>query len=79
MKTLVGKKKKKKTEASLYFIFARFVAHFSKLLFEAIFYLDRGFLSISYTRAKKVVFRHLLTRESYHILKGNIKGIYILF
>ena len=35
--------------------------HISQSYFQAIFYLDLGFFSISYTRAKKVMFRHLLT------------------
>ena len=35
--------------------------HISQSCFQAIFYLDLGFFSISYTRSKKVMFRHLLT------------------
>ena len=35
--------------------------HISQHYFQAIFYLDLGFLSISYTHAKKVMFRALLT------------------
>ena len=35
--------------------------HISQSYFQAIFYLDLGFFSISYTRSKKVMFRHLLT------------------
>ena len=35
--------------------------HISQRYFQAIFYLDLGFFSISYTRSKKVMFRHLLT------------------
>ena len=35
--------------------------HISQSYFQAIFYLDLGFLSISYTYAKKVMFRALLT------------------
>ena len=34
---------------------------FSQSFFQAIFYLDLGFLSISYTHAKKVMFRTLMT------------------
>ena len=37
------------------------LVHISQSYFQAIFYLDLGFFSISYTRAKKVMFRHLLT------------------
>ena len=35
--------------------------HISQSYFQAIFYLDLGFFSISYTRTKNVMFRHLLT------------------
>ena len=35
--------------------------HNSQSFFQAIFYLDLGFLSISYTRAKKVMFHALMT------------------
>ena len=35
--------------------------HISQRYFQAMFYLDLGFFSISYTRSKKVMFRHLLT------------------
>ena len=34
----------------------------SHSFFQALFYLNVGFLSISYTRAKKVMFRTLMTR-----------------
>ena len=32
--------------------------HISQTCFQAIFHLDLGFLSIFYTRAKKLMFRH---------------------
>ena len=35
--------------------------HISQSCFQAIFHLDLGFLSIFYTRATKLMFRHLLT------------------
>ena len=41
--------------------FLQGLLHISQSYFQAIFYLDLRFLSISYTRAKKVMFRHLLT------------------
>ena len=44
-----------KTKANPQFIFTRFVSQFSKFLSSYInFYLDLGFLSISYTHVKKV-------------------------
>ena len=41
--------------------FLQGLLHISQSYFQAIFYLDLRFLSISFTRAKKVMFRHLLT------------------
>ena len=35
--------------------------HISQSYFQAKFYLDLGFFSISYTRSKKVMFRDLFT------------------
>ena len=35
--------------------------HISQSYFQAIIYLDLGFFCTSYTRSKKVMFRHLLT------------------
>ena len=53
--------------------------HNSQSFFQAIFYLDLGFLSISYTRAKKIMFHALMTPWILnHISEGySIKGIYI--
>ena len=55
-----SKRAYEKTKGSLYFIFTSFDTHFSKLLSSYILSRFRIF-SISYTRAKKVMFRHLLT------------------
>ena len=49
-----------KTKGSLHFVFISFDTHFSKLLSSYILSRIRIF-SISYTRSKKVMFRHLLT------------------
>ena len=55
-----SKRSYEKTKGSLYFIFTSFDTHFSKLLSSYI--LSRfSIFSISYTRANKVMFRHLLT------------------
>ena len=55
-----SKRAYEKTKGSLYFIFTSSDTHFSKLLSSYILSRFRIF-SISYTRAKKVMFRHLLT------------------
>ena len=36
--------------------------HISQSYFQAMLYLDLGFLSLFYTRVKKVIFRALLTQ-----------------
>ena len=52
--------------------------HNSQSFFQALFYLDLGFLSGSYTPAKKVMFRALMTPRIHHISEGySIKGIHI--
>ena len=55
-----SKRSYEKTKGSLFFIFTRFDTHFSKLLSSYILSWFRIF-SISYTRTKNVMFRHLLT------------------
>ena len=55
-----SKRSYEKTKGSLYFIFTSFDTHFSKLLSSYVLSRIRIF-SIFYTRAKKVMFRHLLT------------------
>ena len=60
MQIAFSKRSYEKTKGSLYFIFTSFDTHFSKLLASYILSRFRIF-SISYTRAKKVMFRHLLT------------------
>ena len=55
-----SKRSYQKTKGSLYFIFASFDTHFSKLLSSYVLSRFRMF-SISYTRSKKVMFRYLLT------------------
>ena len=54
-------KRSYKKRKAVYTSFLQGLIHISQSYFQAIFYLDLGFFSISYTRSKKVMFRHLLT------------------